>query len=64
MGTIDESEIERFSRLASTWWDPDGPMRPLHRLNPVRIGYVRDRIAASAAARDSSPSRWRGSASR
>jgi 2-polyprenyl-6-hydroxyphenyl methylase / 3-demethylubiquinone-9 3-methyltransferase len=46
MGTIDESEIERFSRLASTWWDPDGPMRPLHRLNPVRIGYVRDRIAA------------------
>ena len=46
MGTIDESEIERFSRLAATWWDPDGPMRPLHRLNPVRIGYVRDRIAA------------------
>src|SRR5688572_4575217 len=45
MGTIDESEIERFSRLASTWWDPDGPMRPLHQLNPVRIGYVRDRIA-------------------
>ena len=46
MGTIDESEIERFSRLASTWWDPTGPMRPLHRLNPVRIGYVRDRLAA------------------
>jgi 2-polyprenyl-6-hydroxyphenyl methylase/3-demethylubiquinone-9 3-methyltransferase len=45
MGTIDESEIERFSRLAATWWDPDGPMQPLHRLNPLRIAYVRDRFA-------------------
>lgn len=33
-------EIEKFSALASRWWDPNGPQRPLHELNPVRLGYV------------------------
>lgn len=36
----DPREIERFAALAPRWWDPEGPMRPLHELNPVRIGYV------------------------
>jgi 2-polyprenyl-6-hydroxyphenyl methylase/3-demethylubiquinone-9 3-methyltransferase len=40
--TIDAAEIARFERLASTWWDPQGPMRALHRFNPVRLAYVRD----------------------
>ena len=44
--TVDESEVARFSRLSSQWWDPDGPMAPLHRLNPVRLGYIRDHAAA------------------
>ncbi|HMK69583.1 MAG TPA: bifunctional 2-polyprenyl-6-hydroxyphenol methylase/3-demethylubiquinol 3-O-methyltransferase UbiG [Xanthobacteraceae bacterium] len=44
--TIDEGEVARFSRLASQWWDPRGPMAPLHRLNPVRLAYIRDRAAA------------------
>lgn len=44
--TADRDEIARFSALAATWWDPHGPMAPLHELNPARIGYVRDRIAA------------------
>ncbi|MBV8192557.1 MAG: bifunctional 2-polyprenyl-6-hydroxyphenol methylase/3-demethylubiquinol 3-O-methyltransferase UbiG [Alphaproteobacteria bacterium] len=43
--TIDAAEVERFSRIADEWWDPSGKFGPLHRLNPVRIGYVRDRIA-------------------
>ncbi len=40
--TVDAAEIERFSKLAATWWDPRGPMAPLHKFNPVRLGYVRD----------------------
>ncbi|HWR95827.1 MAG TPA: bifunctional 2-polyprenyl-6-hydroxyphenol methylase/3-demethylubiquinol 3-O-methyltransferase UbiG [Arenimonas sp.] len=33
-------EIEKFGALASRWWDPNGPQRPLHELNPVRLDYV------------------------
>ncbi|MGE0422533.1 MAG: bifunctional 2-polyprenyl-6-hydroxyphenol methylase/3-demethylubiquinol 3-O-methyltransferase UbiG [Reyranellaceae bacterium] len=44
--TVDAGEIERFSRIAEEWWDEDGKFAPLHRLNPARIGFVRDRIAA------------------
>lgn len=40
--TIDRQEIARFDRLARDWWDPKGPMRALHRLNPVRLKYIRD----------------------
>ena len=40
--TVDPDEVARFERLAKDWWDPKGPMRPLHRLNPVRMQYVRD----------------------
>jgi len=43
--TVDPSEVERFSALAAEWWDPRGKMAPLHKFNPVRIGYVRDRAA-------------------
>jgi len=41
-GTADPEEVERFSRLAGQWWDPEGKFRPLHRINPLRIGYIRD----------------------
>lgn len=43
--TVDPAEVERFSRIAEEWWDPGGKFAPLHRLNPVRIGWIRDRIA-------------------
>lgn len=42
--TIVREEAERFGRLASDWWDPNGRSSMLHRLNPVRLKYVRDRI--------------------
>jgi 2-polyprenyl-6-hydroxyphenyl methylase/3-demethylubiquinone-9 3-methyltransferase len=42
----DPEELERFAQLAAHWWDETGPLAPLHKLNPVRIGYVRDRICA------------------
>jgi 2-polyprenyl-6-hydroxyphenyl methylase/3-demethylubiquinone-9 3-methyltransferase len=45
-GTIDRDEVDRFARLAETWWDPDGEFRPLHKLNPVRLAFIRDRLAA------------------
>ena len=44
--TVDEAEVARFSALAAEWWDPRGKMAPLHKFNPVRIGYIRDQAAA------------------
>ncbi len=44
--TVDPAEIERFSRIAEEWWDPTGKFAPLHKLNPVRLGYIRDRASA------------------
>jgi 2-polyprenyl-6-hydroxyphenyl methylase / 3-demethylubiquinone-9 3-methyltransferase len=46
MSTVDDAEVERFSAMAAEWWDPRGKMAPLHKFNPVRIGYIRDRAAA------------------
>lgn len=37
---VDPEEIERFDRLAGEWWNPDGPMAPLHRMNPTRLSYI------------------------
>jgi len=44
-----QSELEKFGALASRWWDPQGPQRPLHELNPARLGYVRDRVPLAGA---------------
>jgi len=44
--SIDAEEVERFSALAETWWDPKGSMAPLHRLNPARLGFLRQVLAA------------------
>lgn len=42
------AEIAKFDRLAETWWDPDGPMKPLHRMNPLRMGWITERLARGA----------------
>jgi 2-polyprenyl-6-hydroxyphenyl methylase/3-demethylubiquinone-9 3-methyltransferase len=44
--SVDRREVDQFNRLAATWWDVRGPMAPLHKLNPVRIAYIRDQAAA------------------
>jgi len=44
--SVDDGEVARFAAMAETWWDPDGPFRPLHRVNPTRLRFVRDRLAA------------------
>jgi 2-polyprenyl-6-hydroxyphenyl methylase/3-demethylubiquinone-9 3-methyltransferase len=47
--TIDAAEVERFAAIAPEWWNENGAFRPLHRLNPARIEYVRDRFAGHFA---------------
>jgi len=44
MTSINPREIEHFSKDAPRWWDENGPFRPLHRLNPVRLRYIREQI--------------------
>jgi len=43
--SVDPQEIARFSAIAEEWWNPDGKFRPLHKLNPVRLGFIRDTLA-------------------
>jgi 2-polyprenyl-6-hydroxyphenyl methylase/3-demethylubiquinone-9 3-methyltransferase len=43
--TVDPAEVARFAAMAANWWDPQGECRPLHRLNPTRLGYIRERLA-------------------
>src|SRR3954453_667979 len=40
--TVDPAEVAKFSRLSDEWWDPNGKMAPLHKINPLRLGYIRD----------------------
>lgn len=42
---VDPDEVARFERIARTWWDPTGPMRTLHKFNPVRLSFIRDHVA-------------------
>ena len=44
--SVDPAEIARFSAMAAEWWDPAGKFRPLHKFNPVRLGYIRDHVRA------------------
>lgn len=44
--TIDQAEVDRFSAMAAEWWDPTGKFKPLHKINPVRLSYIRDKVSA------------------
>ena len=44
--SVDRREVDRFDRLARDWWDPNGPMRALHRINPLRLAFMRDEACA------------------
>lgn len=46
MNTVNQSEIEHFESMAGEWWDENGPLKPLHKLNPVRISYIKRQICA------------------
>ncbi len=44
--SIDSEEVEKFSKMAADWWDPDSKFAPLHKYNPARLTYIRDMLAA------------------
>ena len=44
MSTVDKTEIEKFSKLASDWWNPNGKFKPLHLFNPARIKFIREKL--------------------
>lgn len=44
-----QAELDKFGALAQRWWDPDGPQKPLHALNPARLGYVARRTVLRGA---------------
>lgn len=41
---VDAAEIAKFNEIATRWWDPDGEFKPLHLLNPTRLGYISDQV--------------------
>ena len=45
--TINKKEIEKFSRIAEEWWNPNGKFKPLHKFNPIRISYIKEKIINS-----------------
>ena len=42
--TINKKEIEKFTKIAEEWWNPEGKFRPLHKFNPIRISYIKNNI--------------------
>ncbi|MGH6800150.1 MAG: bifunctional 2-polyprenyl-6-hydroxyphenol methylase/3-demethylubiquinol 3-O-methyltransferase UbiG [Methylocella sp.] len=56
--TLDPEAVARFDRLGAQWWDPDGPMRALHKFNPVRVAYLRELLCRHFLL-DGKPRDWR-----
>ena len=46
MSSINKKEIEKFSKMADEWWDPEGKFKPLHKFNPLRINYIKKKIVS------------------
>ncbi len=44
MTSINKKEVEKFSKMATEWWDPEGKFKPLHKFNPIRIQYIKENI--------------------
>jgi 2-polyprenyl-6-hydroxyphenyl methylase/3-demethylubiquinone-9 3-methyltransferase len=47
--SVDPAEVAKFSAMAAQWWAPTGEAAPLHALNPIRLGYIRDEVEAAFA---------------
>src|SRR5262249_55030214 len=58
--TLDRDEVARFAKLAGDWWDTKGPFRPLHRINPVRLTYIRDQLCKKFSRDPKGPSSLAG----
>ena len=46
----DPAEVAKFDQLARTWWDEDGDFKPLHAINPLRLGYIQDNVELTGKA--------------
>ena len=44
MTSVNKKEIDKFSKMADEWWDPEGKFKPLHKFNPIRINYIKENI--------------------
>ena len=44
MNSVNKKEIEKFSKMATEWWNPSGKFKPLHKFNPIRIKYIKENI--------------------
>ena len=53
MNSINKKEIEKFSKIAEEWWDPNGKFKPLHKFNPIRIKYIKDNVIKDFNIKDS-----------
>jgi 2-polyprenyl-6-hydroxyphenyl methylase/3-demethylubiquinone-9 3-methyltransferase len=53
--TVDPAEIARFEAMAGEWWDPKGKFRPLHQINPLRLGFIRDEVSRRFARSTKTP---------
>lgn len=58
--TIDEAEVERFSAMADAWWDPTGKFRPLHKFNPVRLSYIKQKVCKAFELDVNAPQPFKG----
>lgn len=58
--TVDRDEIDRFQAVADAWWDPNGDFRPLHRLNPARLQFIRDQVCRHFARPPQGPEPFTG----
>jgi 2-polyprenyl-6-hydroxyphenyl methylase / 3-demethylubiquinone-9 3-methyltransferase len=47
MSSVNKKEIEKFSKMATEWWNPDGKFKPLHKFNPIRIKYIKENIISN-----------------
>jgi 2-polyprenyl-6-hydroxyphenyl methylase / 3-demethylubiquinone-9 3-methyltransferase len=58
--TVDPDEVAFFAAIADSWWDPNGPFKPLHQLNPTRLGYIRREVNAHFGLGDTSTTPFKG----
>jgi len=54
MSSVNKKEIEKFSKIASEWWNPEGKFKPLHKFNPIRIKYIKENVIETFKLKNSS----------
>jgi len=58
--TVDQADVDRFSAMADEWWDPVGKFRPLHKFNPVRLTYIKDKVCQNFNLEPNKPKPFEG----